>query len=113
MMRRGQPHMLSEDVLYLPIRELQGHLRRRSFSPVELAKSYLERSEIIGKNLNAYASLTPELALEQAHTAEREILAGHHRGPLHGIPYALKDLVAVKGYKTTWGARPYGDQSFD
>jgi Asp-tRNA(Asn)/Glu-tRNA(Gln) amidotransferase A subunit family amidase len=112
-MRRAQRHMLSEDVLYLPIRELQANLRRRSFSPVELAKSYLERSEIIGKNLNAYASLTPELALEQAHTAEREILAGHHRGPLHGIPYALKDLVAVKGHKTTWGARPYSDQSFD
>ena len=105
--------MLSEDVLYLPIRELQAHLRRRSFSPVELAKSYLERSEIIGKNLNAYASLTPELALEQAHTAEREILAGHHRGALHGIPYALKDLVATKGYKTTWGAQPYSDQSFE
>lgn len=105
--------MLSEDVLFLPIRELQAHLRRRAFSPVELAKAYLERSRTIGAKLNAYATITENLALEQARTAEREILAGHHRGPLHGIPYALKDLVTVKGYKTTWGARPFADQTFD
>ncbi len=105
--------MLSEDVLFLPIRELQAHLRRRAFSPVELAKAYLDRSQSIGRKLNAYVTITEELALEQARAAEREILAGRHRGPLHGIPYALKDLVAVKGYKTTWGARPYADQVFD
>lgn len=104
--------MLGEDILYLPIRELQHHLRRRAFSPVELAQSYLERSKSIGSKLNAYVTITEELALEQARAAEKEIRAGHHRGPLHGIPYALKDLVAVKGYKTTWGARPYADQSF-
>jgi hypothetical protein len=57
--------------------------------------------------------LTEDLALEQARAAEREILAGRHRGPLHGIPYALKDLVAVKGYRTTWGARAYADQRFE
>src|SRR5690349_21170395 len=105
--------MLGEDILYLPIRELQAHLRKHSFSPIELAKSYLDRSQRIGSQLNAYATLTDELALEQAGVAEREILAGRHRGPLHGIPYALKDLVAVKGYRTTWGARPYADQKFE
>jgi aspartyl-tRNA(Asn)/glutamyl-tRNA(Gln) amidotransferase subunit A len=105
--------MLGEDILYLPIRELQAHLRKHSFSPIELAKSYLDRSQRIGSQLNAYATLTAELALEQAGVAEREILAGRHRGPLHGIPYALKDLVAVKRYRTTWGARPYADQKFE
>jgi aspartyl-tRNA(Asn)/glutamyl-tRNA(Gln) amidotransferase subunit A len=103
--------MLGEDILYLPVRELQTHLRKRSFSPVELTRSYLNRSQQIGSRLNAYVTLTEDLALEQARAAEREILSGRHRGPLHGIPYALKDLVAVKGYKTTWGARPYADQT--
>jgi aspartyl-tRNA(Asn)/glutamyl-tRNA(Gln) amidotransferase subunit A len=105
--------MLGEDILYLPVRELGRRLRKRQFSPVELAQSYLDRSQKLGPKFNAYVTLTPELALEQARTAEREITAGHYRGPLHGIPYAAKDLVAVKGYKTTWGARPFADQTFD
>jgi aspartyl-tRNA(Asn)/glutamyl-tRNA(Gln) amidotransferase subunit A len=57
--------------------------------------------------------LTPELATKQARAAEKEIASGKYRGPLHGIPYAAKDLLAVKGYPTTWGARPYADQRFD
>lgn len=105
--------MLSEDVLYLSTRELGEQIRARKISPVELAESYLERSKRLGPKFNAYVTLTEELALEQARTAEREIGAGKYRGPLHGIPYAAKDLLAVKGYKTTWGARPYADQSFD
>ena len=105
--------MLGEEILYLPISELARHLRKKSFSPVELAQSYLDRSHAIGPKLNAYVTITSELAIEQAHAAEKEIAAGHYRGPLHGIPYALKDLVAVKGYRTTWGARPYVDQAFD
>jgi aspartyl-tRNA(Asn)/glutamyl-tRNA(Gln) amidotransferase subunit A len=105
--------MLGEDILYLPISELARHLRQKSFSPVELAQSYLDRSQKIGPKLNAYVTITSELAIEQARAAEKEIAAGHYRGPLHGIPYALKDLVAVKGYRTTWGAKPYADQTFD
>jgi aspartyl-tRNA(Asn)/glutamyl-tRNA(Gln) amidotransferase subunit A len=105
--------MLGEEILYLPISELGRHLRQKSFSPVELAQSYLDRSHQIGPKLNAYVTITSELAIEQARAAEKEIAAGHYRGPLHGIPYALKDLVAVKGYRTTWGARPYVDQTFD
>lgn len=80
---------------------------------MELAQSYLERSRTIGARLNAYATLTPELALKQARAAEKEIAAGKYRGPLHGIPYAAKDLLAVKGYPTTWGARPCLNQRFD
>jgi aspartyl-tRNA(Asn)/glutamyl-tRNA(Gln) amidotransferase subunit A len=105
--------MLSEDILYLSVGELSQRIRARKLSPVELAESYLERSRNIGARLNAYVTLTPELALKQARAAEKEIAAGKYRGPLHGIPYAAKDLLAVKGYPTTWGAKPYVDQRFD
>jgi aspartyl-tRNA(Asn)/glutamyl-tRNA(Gln) amidotransferase subunit A len=105
--------MLSDDVLYLPIRELGERIRTKKLSVVELTQSYLDRSDAIGPKLNAYATITRELALQQAHAADQEIAAGKYRGPLHGIPYALKDLVAVKGYPTTWGAPPYAKQTFD
>jgi aspartyl-tRNA(Asn)/glutamyl-tRNA(Gln) amidotransferase subunit A len=105
--------MVGHDVLYLSIRELGGLLRSRQLSPVELTESYLERSERLGPALNAYATLTPELARRQARDAEKEIMNGRYRGPLHGIPYAPKDLLAAKGYPTTWGARPYAQQTFD
>jgi aspartyl-tRNA(Asn)/glutamyl-tRNA(Gln) amidotransferase subunit A len=105
--------LLSEDILYLPIRQLGEQIRQRKLSPVELTKSYLERSERLGSKLNAYATITTELALKQAQAAEKEIAAGRYRGPLHGVPYAAKDLVAVKGYPTTWGAPPFANQQFD
>ncbi len=105
--------MLGEDVLYLTVAELAQKLRNKAFSPVELAQSYLDRSQKLGPKFNAYVTLTPELAMEQARAAEKEMMAGHFRGPLHGIPYALKDLVAVKGYPTTWGAKPFASQTFD
>ena len=105
--------MLSDSDLYLPIRELAGRIRSRQLSPVELTQSYLDRSQRLGPRLNAYALLLPELAMQQAREAESEIKAGRYRGPLHGIPYAAKDLLAVKGYPTGWGARPYSGQRFD
>lgn len=105
--------MLTEDVLFLPVRELSERIRSRKLSPVELAEAYLERSRTIGPKLNAYATLTPELALEQARRAEKELAQGQYRGPLHGVPYAAKDLVAVAGYPTTWGAAPLARQKFD
>lgn len=105
--------MLGEDVLYLSVRELGQRIRSRKLSPVELTESYLERSERIGAKLNAYAVVTRDLAIREARQAEGEIRAGKYRGPLHGIPYAAKDLLAVRGYPTTWGARPFADQKFD
>ncbi|HKD82291.1 MAG TPA: amidase [Candidatus Angelobacter sp.] len=105
--------MVNEDILFLPVTELGKRIRSKQLSPVELTESYLERSRDLGPKLNAYATLTPDLAMKQAHAAEKEIQAGKYRGPLHGIPYAAKDLLAVKGYPTTWGARPYVDQRFD
>ncbi len=105
--------MIAEEILYLPLTDLSKRIESRKLSPLELTQSYLARSEKLGPRLNAYARLTPDLALEQAHKAEKEIRSGHYRGALHGIPYAAKDLLAVKGYPTTWGAKPYANQSFD
>jgi len=105
--------MISADILYLSAAELGKRIQSKTLSPVELAKAYLDRSEKLGPKLNAYARLTPEIALEQAAAAEKEIGRGHYRGPLHGIPYAAKDLLATRGVATTWGAKPYENQMLD
>ena len=105
--------MIGEDVLYLTVRELSEQIHTRKISPVDLTEAYLKRSETIGARLNAYATLTHERALDEAKQAESEIVKGKIRGPLHGIPYAAKDLLAAKGYPTTWGARPFANQKFD
>jgi aspartyl-tRNA(Asn)/glutamyl-tRNA(Gln) amidotransferase subunit A len=105
--------MIGDDVLYLTVRELGERIRARSLSPVDLTEAYLARSEKLGPRLNAYATLTRDRAMTEARAAEKEIGAGKYRGPLHGIPYAAKDLLAAKGYPTTWGALPYAGQSFD
>ena len=104
--------MPAEEIFYLPLTELAKRVETKKLSPVELTQLYLDRSAKLGPQLNAYARLTPELALDQAKAAEKEILHGHYRGPLHGIPYAAKDLLAVKDLPTTWGAKPYANQVF-
>src|SRR5882672_7585333 len=105
--------MLSDEILYLPTSELAKRIQSKALSPVDLTKAYLDRSEKIGRKLNAYARLTPETALAEAEAADKEIKRGHYRGPLHGIPYAAKDLLSAKGLPTTWGAKPYENQVFD
>jgi aspartyl-tRNA(Asn)/glutamyl-tRNA(Gln) amidotransferase subunit A len=105
--------MPGEDIFYLSVTELARRIESKKLSPVELTQVYLDRSQKLGPRFNAYARLTPEIALEQAKAAEKEIQRGHYRGPLHGIPYAAKDLLAVKGIPTTWGAKPYANQVFD
>src|SRR5271154_5022705 len=104
--------MLKDAVLFQSVSELAKQIESKKISPVELTESYLARSEKFGPKLNAYARLTPDSALEQAQAAEKEIRRGHYRGPLHGIPYAAKDLLAVKAIPTTWGAKPYAEQVF-
>ncbi|MGB2643324.1 MAG: amidase [Candidatus Acidiferrum sp.] len=101
-----------EEIFYLPLSELAKRIETKKLSPVDLTQLYLDRSAKLGPRLNAYARLTPESALEQAKAAEKEIQHGHYRGPLHGIPYAAKDLLAVKNIPTTWGAKPYENQLF-
>lgn len=104
--------MLPDDLLFLPVRQLAEKIRAKSVASVELTEAYLDRSRRFAR-LNGYATLTPDLALEQARRADDEIRVGKYRGPLHGIPYAAKDLLAVKGYPTTWGARPFQDRKFN
>ena len=104
--------MLSAEILYLPVVELAKRIQSKALTSTDLTHAYLERSQKIGPTLNAYARLTPELALEQADAADKEIKRGHYRGPLHGIPYAAKDLLAVKGIPTTWGAKLLENQVF-
>jgi len=80
---------------------------------VDLTKMYLARLKRYDSKLHFVITLTEERALAQAKKADEEIAAGHYRGPLHGIPWSAKDLLAVKGYPTTWGAGGFEHQSFD
>jgi Asp-tRNA(Asn)/Glu-tRNA(Gln) amidotransferase A subunit family amidase len=103
----------AEDLAFLPVTALASLVRRRVVSSVELTRTYLDRLERYGPRLNCVVTLTKDLALEQAAQADREIRAGKYRGPLHGIPWGAKDLLATKGIPTTWGAAPFEDQRFD
>ena len=101
-------------VAFRTIRELGADLRAGRLSPVDLAEQCLHRLETVGGKLNAVVTLTRERALEQARRAERELRAGRDRGPLHGIPYGAKDLLATSGgIPTTWGAVPFRNRCFD
>jgi aspartyl-tRNA(Asn)/glutamyl-tRNA(Gln) amidotransferase subunit A len=101
------------DLCYRTVAELSDLIRRKKLSPVELTEAYLDRIRRHAASLNAFATVTDDLALQEAKTAEREIRNGRYRGPLHGIPYGAKDLLATAGIKTTWGAAPTRNQMFD
>jgi len=105
--------MAGEEIFNLSVTELAKRIESKKLSPVDLTQLYLDRSQKFGPRFNAYALMMPESALEQAKAAEKEIQRGHYRGPLHGVPYAAKDLLAVKGRPTTWGAKPFANQIFD
>src|SRR6266436_5281564 len=104
---------MKTQVLFKPVRELGALVRARQMSPVELTEHCLERLERLGPRYNAVVTVMREHALAQARRAEGEIAAGRWRGPLHGIPYGAKDLLATAGAPTTWGAAPYREQRFD
>ena len=104
---------LSRDIAFLSVRELGSKLRAKEFTSVALTEFFLDRLDRIGRELNAVVTLTRELALQQARQADAELANGQDRGPLHGIPYGAKDLLAVKGFPTTWGAKPFEKQTFD
>ncbi len=101
------------DLAFWPVRELAALIKSRQISSERLTRLYLERLKKFGPKLECVVTLTEDLALAQARCADREIAAGRYRGPLHGIPYGAKDLLAVKGMPTTWGAAPYTNQVFD
>lgn len=100
----------SEDLAFYPVTALSQLIQSRKITSVELTELYLKRLKKYGHRLECAITLTEELALKQARQADVEIEAGRYRGPLHGIPWGAKDLLATKGIKTTWGAMPYKDQ---
>lgn len=102
-----------EDLAFYSVRELSELIRTRRVTSMQLTKLALERLKKYDPQLHCVITLTEDLALRQAARADSEISAGKYRGPLHGIPYGAKDLLAVKGYTTTWGAMPYKDQVID
>lgn len=99
--------------LFSPIPTLAQALRSGETTATELARMALERLDTHGRALNAVVTLTEEQALREAALADAELAAGVDRGPLHGIPWGAKDLIAVPGYPTTWGSAPYREQTFD
>ncbi|HEV7389004.1 MAG TPA: amidase [Gemmatimonadaceae bacterium] len=102
-----------EDLAFLPVTELSELVRRHRVTSLELTQMYLERLKKYDPVLRCVISLTEDRALKQARTADDEIRRGRYHGPLHGIPWGAKDLLSVRGYKTTWGAAPYKDQIID
>lgn len=100
---------MSGEPYFLTIADASKLLERRALSPVELTRAFLDRIAAIDPQLNAYLLVTADLAMDQARAAEAEIMAGRWRGPLHGIPYALKDIYCTKGIPTTSHSRTRAD----
>lgn len=98
------------DIAFADVATLATLLRSRRISSVELTRLYLDRIDRYDPLVRAVITRTEELALEQAERADSELASGYDRGPLHGIPWGAKDLLAVPGYPTTWGATPYREQ---
>lgn len=101
------------DLAFYSIPQLASLIRYKKISSVELTQFFIGRLKKWGDTLECVITLTEDIALQQAKQADDELKKGIYHGPLHGIPYGLKDLFAVKGYKTTWGSTPYKDQVVD
>lgn len=93
------------EILFRPVTELASLIKARKLSPVEVVRAFLERIEAVNPKVNAFLTVTADRALEQARQAEKEIASRRYRGPLHGIPYAPKDLIATAGIRTTNGSK--------
>lgn len=98
------------ELAWYSVADLSVLIKTRQISSVELTRFFIERLKKYSDTLHCIITFTEERALKQAQKADEEIAHGIYRGPLHGIPYGIKDLFAVEGYKTTWGAAPYKDQ---
>ena len=101
-----------EDLAFLPLTDLARLLAGRQVSSVELTRLYLERLGRYDPMLHCVVTRTEERALAEAERADRELAEGRYRGPLHGVPWGAKDLLAARGYPTTWGAGPFREQVF-
>jgi Asp-tRNA(Asn)/Glu-tRNA(Gln) amidotransferase A subunit family amidase len=102
-----------EDLAFQPVTVLASLIESRAVTSTDLTKMYLGRLKRYGEPLHCVITLTEALALRQAADADREIEAGRYRGPLHGIPFGVKDLFDTKGIRTTWGAKPYENRVAD
>lgn len=102
-----------DNLAFLTIGELAELIRTKQITSTELTKFFIERLKKYDSILHCVISYTEERALQQAKIVDEEIAAGKYRGLLHGIPFGVKDLLATKDYKTTWGAMPYKDQIID
>ncbi len=102
-----------EDVAFWPITQLSHLLRTRQVTSLELTEMYLARLHRYNDQLNCVVTFLDDVARAQAKQADAEMAAGKHKGPLHGIPWGAKDILAVKGYKTTWGSGAYKEQVID
>jgi Asp-tRNA(Asn)/Glu-tRNA(Gln) amidotransferase A subunit family amidase len=102
-----------EELAFQPVTSLAPLVRDRKVSSTALTKMYLARLKKHGETLKCVVTLTEDLALAQATQADKDIAAGRYRGQLHGIPWGAKDLLATKGIRTTWGAKPYENQVID
>ena len=109
----GKPKLDESSLPFATIRELNQALQTRQISSVELTKFFARRLEKYGPSYNALALLLRKPAHKAAKEADRDFKMERFRGPLQGIPYGAKDLLAVAGHATTWGAKPYEDQVFD
>jgi Asp-tRNA(Asn)/Glu-tRNA(Gln) amidotransferase A subunit family amidase len=111
------PHVIRpadlEDVAYWQIGQLAELIRSGQVSSVELTEMYLARIRRLNPKLLCVVTVTEDLARRQARDADKEIAAGRYRGPLHGIPYGVKDIIAAKDYPTTWGAAPFKSRVID
>ncbi|MCC7123430.1 MAG: amidase [Acidobacteria bacterium] len=102
-----------EDVAFWPVRHLAELLRSKQVTSVELTTMYLARLHRYNGVLNNVVTFLDDYGLAEAKKADAEIAAGRYKGPLHGIPWGAKDIISVKGFKTTWGAEPFKEQAFD
>lgn len=101
------------DIAYLPVNQLAVLIKSKKITSERLTKIYLDRIKTYSDTLQCLITLLEAPALQKARAMDQELAAGKYRGPLHGIPYGIKDLLSVKGTKTTWGANAYKDQSFE
>jgi Asp-tRNA(Asn)/Glu-tRNA(Gln) amidotransferase A subunit family amidase len=101
------------ELAFYSIPQLASLIKNKRITSVELTKFFIGRLKKYGDTLQSVITITEDLAMKEAMQADAEIKQGKYRGLLHGIPYGLKDLFAVKGYKTTWGTTPYKDQVLD
>ncbi len=105
---------MTPELIFMPLRDISEMIRSKEVSPTEVTCKFLDRLEAIGPKFNSIVTVTRELAVKQASRAEKEILSGNYKGPLHGIPYGAKDLLATSGeIPTTWGAEIFRDRTLN